>query len=139
MLHIPKMPDQAKQSLTQIAPWLPTVLLAVFGYLFQDIQDGYKEKLAAYDTSQREILRTVTGNKQSLISIKTKQDAGRIEWDMREGRVLTMIEKLTGSVEKNAEKINKLNERIVALEKQMSANRKEWERRATEFNEKIKK
>lgn len=133
MLHIPEMPEQAKQSLTQIAPWLPTVLLAVFGFMFQDIQAVYKEKMASYDVSQREILGTVTDIRQSLISIKTKQDAGRIEWDMREGRVLTMLEKLTGSVEKNDEKINKLNERIVALEKQMSANRQEWERRATEF------
>lgn len=138
MLHIPKMPEQAKQSLTQIAPWLPTVLLAVFGFMFQDIQAVYKEKMASYDVSQREILGTVTDIRQSLITIKTKQDAGRIEWDMREGRVLTMLEKLTGSVEKNDEKINKLNERIVALEKQMSANRKEWERRATEFNDKLK-
>lgn len=133
MLHIPKMPEQAKQSLTQIAPWLPTVLLAVFGFMFQDIQAVYKEKMASYDVSQREILGTVTDNRQSLITIKTKQDAGRIEWDMREGRVLTMLEKLTGSVEKNAEKINKLNERIVALEKQMKSDRQEWERRATEF------
>lgn len=131
------VPEQVKTNLTQLAPWLPTALLAIFGYLFQEVQDEYKEQLARYEQSQREILNTVTQSQQSLITIKTKQDAGRAEWDMRENRVIVMLEKLTGTVENNAEKINNLNGRIIALEKQMAANRKEWERRAAEFDKKL--
>lgn len=123
MLHIPKMPDQAKQSLTQIAPWLPTVLLAVFGFMFQDIQDGYKEKLAAYDKklqsgneSQKQILTAVNDIRQGLTIVTTKQDSGRIEWDMREGRVLNAVEKLAGAVEKNTDRLNELDKRLAALE-----------------------
>lgn len=103
-------------------PWLIIFLLGIIGYFWQSSQASLSERLIGYDQQLASIAETGLANRGDIVALRTKQDAGRGEWELREARVLSAVEKNTLAIDRLASLVTQTNNRITILEQAVKHN-----------------